>query len=160
MSVGSSSNLSNMSFLNSHEFRSMKRSNRHQAHYSLKHSSVDQGEEANSKSIRKKPLSQKRKPIRGQMGTYLPAMTEAARERRDRLMREQSAKKHHGQHDEAEHSGDDAEAKVGNRASNGSGRFELPRELKPLREDMYEIPSHSVMKVWFIKKKKHLFSFF
>lgn len=88
----------------------------------------------------KRSLSQKRRPIRGQMGTFLPP--ETLEERRSRLEKENLKKmsklsKGSTQLDESS----DQQEEMRRRASSYNNG------LKPIREDMYEIPSHSVMRV-------------
>lgn len=91
--------------------------------------------------VRKRSLSKKRRPIRGQMGTYLPA--ETAEERRARLQRENQKLSKDQEHNNNENDVD------GGLKINEYRRHQFEGEMKELksREILYEIPAHSVMKV-------------
>lgn len=142
-STESGSNLSE-SFLDSIDFKSMRRLGQKPS-YSNPKASVSNNDGGREKpvAVTKGSLSRKRKPIRGQMGTYLPA--ETAQERHARLAHEKDEAKHNS-HENGEANEEVNDEQLEGAFSQGR-RSTYGGELKPLREDMYEIPSHSVMKV-------------
>lgn len=99
--------------------------------------------ENDEEAKRKRLLSKKRRPIRGQMGTFLPP--ETVEERRARLEKQKKIETKLSHQSKGSQQFDQDELLEGDMNSSRASNFE--RELKPIREDMYEIPSHSVMKV-------------